>query len=74
MPWISAFSGPTPERIARYLDDLKPGDHVLVHSTWAGMDEIFGQVLDERTSYLFKREPGEWLLVRVWAKPSSHPY
>jgi hypothetical protein len=38
------------------------------------MDEIFGQVLDERTSYLFKREPGEWLLVRVWAKPSSHPY
>jgi hypothetical protein len=74
MPWISGFSEPTPETIARYLDNLKPGDHVLVHSTWPGMDEIFGQVLDERTSYLFKREPGEWLLVRIWAKPASHPY
>jgi hypothetical protein len=74
MPWMSAFNGPTPETIARYLDGVKRGDHVLVHSTWAGLDEIFGQALDERTSYLFKREPGEWLLVRVWAKPADHPY
>jgi hypothetical protein len=74
MPWMSAFNGPTPETIARYLDSVKRGDHVLVHSTWAGLDEIFGQALDERTSYLFKREPGEWLLVRVWAKPADHPY
>jgi len=74
MPWMSAFNGPTPETIARYLDGVKRGDHVLVHSTWAGLDELFGQALDERTSYLFKREPGEWLLVRVWAKPADHPY
>jgi hypothetical protein len=74
MSWISAFSGPTPEVIARYLDNVKRGDHVLIHSKSAGMDEIFGQTLDERTSYLFKREPGEWLLVRVWAKPADHPF
>ncbi len=74
MPWISAFSGPTPQLIAQYLDNLKRGDHVLIHSTRAGMDEIFGQVLDERTSYLFRREPGEWLLVRTWPKPADHPF
>jgi hypothetical protein len=74
MPWMSAFHGPTPETIARYLDSVNRGDHVLVHSTWKGMDEVFGQTLDERTSYLFKREPGEWLLVRVWPKPANHPF
>jgi hypothetical protein len=72
--WLSAFQGPTPQVIAAYLDGIKPGDCVLVHSIWNGMDEIFGQALDERTSYLFRREPGEWLLVRVWAKPADHPY
>jgi hypothetical protein len=72
--WISAFQGPTPQVIAAYLDQIQPGDHVLVHSNWEGMSDLFGQVLDERTSYLFKRQPGEWLLVRVWAKPKDHPY
>lgn len=74
MPWMSAFHGPTPDLIARYLDNLKPGDHVLIHSISPGMDEILGQVLDARTSYLFKRAPGEWLLVRVWPKPADHPF
>lgn len=74
MGWLSAFHGPTPQVVAAYLDVIKPGDHVLVFSTTQGMDEIFGQSLDERTSYLFKREPGEWLLVRVWAKPADHPF
>lgn len=74
MGWLSAFQGPTPAVVEAYLAQIKPGDHVLVHSIWEGMSEVFGQQLDARTSYLFKRAPGEWLLVRVWAKPTNHPY
>ena len=74
MPWMSAFNGPTSKSIGDYLDSIKPGDYVLVHSTWEGMDEIFGQMLDPRRSYLFRRDPGEWIFVRDWPKPADHPY
>jgi len=74
MGWLSAFHGPTPQVVAAYLDAIKPGDHVLVFSTTPGMDEIFGHLLDARRSYLFKREPGEWLFAQDWPKPADHPF
>ena len=74
MGWLSAFQSPTPAVVEAYLAQIKPGNHVLVHSIWEGMSEAFGQQLDRRTSYLFRREPGEWLLVGVWTKPADHPY
>jgi len=72
--WLSAFQNPTPDIVAGYLNSIRPGDHVLIHSLADGVATGIGSELDSGYSYLFRRDPQAWSFVKRWKKPANHPY
>jgi len=73
-PWMSAFHKPTPEKIRRYVGNLKENDYLLVHSISAGLSDVLGHSLHARRSYMLQKTGNSWTLVKEWAKPANHPY
>ena len=73
-PWLSAFHNTAPEQVDRFIAQVQTGEYLLIHSLCPGVDDAMGVTLSPRSSYLFRRDPGEWILIKSWEKPADHPW
>lgn len=71
VPYLSAFSGTTPDRVREFTGGIRPGARLVVHSLTPETADILGLALAPGTSYLLVRgDGGGWRIERSWRHPS----
>ncbi len=68
--WLGAGHAMTADKIAKLFAESPP-DFVLVHSGARASAAETGLALDERTSYLLRREAGGWIIAGRWPYPKN---
>tara|TARA_B100000214_G_scaffold233590_1_gene170574 strand:+ start:235 stop:1953 length:1719 start_codon:yes stop_codon:yes gene_type:complete len=62
---MSAFHPPNVKALNSRLKNSKP-EFVLIHSSFDGMDTVFGFPILPDRSYLLKKSASDWVQVRTW--------
>jgi hypothetical protein len=70
--YMSAFHGPSLDKIMLTLNKLTDKGYLLVHSSFPGLPEKIRIKLEERKSYLLRKDGNNWKVIRDWPKPKNH--